>query len=171
MYLVSGVIIIALLAGGYFYLYDKTPKSQLASPTVTTSPTASPKEVDITASFGIFTNGTFRIFTPARYHNQSEDIYIEASNPYIIHVKKENLTWADFFKTLPMKLEKDCILTGTKETFCTNSEKSLKFYINGNSDPTALNRSINQGDQLLVSYGNENESQIQAQLQKTVSIK
>ena len=53
------------------------------------------------ASFAIFTNGTFRLFTAAMYHNLSEDVFIQADNPNIVHVKKTGITWDVFFKTLP----------------------------------------------------------------------
>src|SRR3989337_644656 len=55
------------------------------------------KTVETKASFAIFTNGTFRIFTASMYHNLSEDVYIQADNPNVVHVKKSNTTWDDFF--------------------------------------------------------------------------
>lgn len=126
----------------------------------------SPTVIDYSASFAIFTNGTFRTFTNPMYHNLSPSVYIESSNPNIIHVKKENITWNDFFKTLPFKLTKECLTTGTRQTFCANDSKKLKFYINGTYDSEALEKIIKHGDQLLVSYGDVNDEKIQKQLQQ-----
>lgn len=51
-----------------------------------------------------------------------------------------------------MKLEKDCIITGTKQTFCTNSAQKLRFYINEVEDPNALDKVIKPNDHLRVEY-------------------
>jgi len=118
---------------------------------------------DKKASFAIFTNGTFRVFTASMYHNQSVDVFIKADNPNVVLVKKENLTWDDFFNTLPFKLTNECLTTGTGETFCTNEESSLKFYINGSENPNALNQIIDPGDKLLVSFGDDSDSEIESQ--------
>src|SRR3989344_2956506 len=140
-----------------FYLNSSRKKTAPAtSPTPTTfevSPTKTQEKVDITASFEIYTNTTKRIFTASMYHNLSEDVYITSDNPSIIHVKKAGVTWADFFATLPMKLSKDCLVTGTKQTFCTGQEGSLRFFINDQENPDALDEVINEGDFLKVTYG------------------
>ncbi len=123
------------------------------------------------ATFAIYTNGTFRIFTSAMYHDLSEDVYITSANPNLVHVKKKDLTWNDFFKTLPFKLTKDCLTTGTGETFCSGKDEELKFYINGNKNPDALEEIVGEGDMLLVSFGNESENQINSQLQNLENIR
>jgi hypothetical protein len=53
-----------------------------------------------------------------------------------------------------MSLTKECLVTGTKQTFCTGEEGNLKFYINDIEDKNALDKVINGGDILLVKYGN-----------------
>lgn len=121
--------------------------SQISSPT--------PTPFDARASFVIYTNGTLRIFTDPRYHNLSEDVYLEADDPGIVHVKKPDITWADFFETLPMKLTAECLATGTGQRFCTDENRKLKFYLNGELRPDALDETIQDGDELLVSFGEE----------------
>lgn len=119
-----------------------------------------------TASFAIFTNGTFRIFTASMYHNRSKDVFITADNPNIVRVQKTGIAWGDFFDTLPMQLTKTCLVTGTKQTFCTNEGGTLRFYINGKQKTDALEEMIRPGDQLLVSYGNESQEEIEQQLRQ-----
>lgn len=126
--------------------------------------------VDYNASFAIFTNGTFRVFTASMYHNLSEEVYIQADNPNIVHIKKKGITWNQFFKTLPFTLTKDCLTTGTKETFCTGVSGKLQFYLNGNRDDNALDLEINAGDQLLVTFGKEGVQQIQKQIKQLPKI-
>lgn len=132
----------------------------------TSLPTSSQSQVNYQASFAIFTNGVFRVFTAPMYHNLSPEVYIEAKNPNIIQVKKAGITWNDFFKTLPMALSRECLTTGTKEQFCNSSTQTLKFYINGQKVADFLNRQINAGDKALISFGSETENQIQEQLKR-----
>lgn len=163
--LVLGIIVIA----GFFTF---APIASRTEPKILSTPTPLTQEATETkAAFAIFTNGTLRVFTAPMYYNLSSDVYIEASNPNIVHVKKSDITWKDFFNSLPFKLSKDCLTTGTKQTFCTNDSQSLKFYVNGQANADVLDLRINNGDQLLVSYGNKNDTQIGTQLEHLSSIK
>lgn len=165
------IIAIVVVAIGSILLFKQTKleksKPLTALPSISKSPTKKPDEnVDYKAAFAIFTNGTFRIFTAPMYHNQSNDAYIEVKNPNIVRVKKEGTKWNDFFITLPFKLTKDCLTTGTGQTFCNGNNGRLRFYINGKEDTTALDKKISNGDRLLVTYGDENEQKIEEQIQK-----
>lgn len=170
---VIALLIIGLLVliGGYIFLTTGVSKQEIQttqSPQVTTN--LSPQEVNYSASFAIFTNGTFRIFTNPMYHNLSKDVYINAENPNTVYVKKSEITWNEFFNTLPFKLTKECLTTGTKQTFCTDTQGTLRFYLNGKEDKDALDKKIKQGDELLVTYGNEDDEEIQKQLQRLSNI-
>ena len=165
------VIAVVVLVGIYLLL---TQASKFVTKTTSPeSPTIAniSSKADYSASFAIFTNGTFRIFTASMYHNLSKDVYIQADNPNIVYVKKKGITWNEFFKTLPLKLTKNCLTTGTKQVFCTNINEKLRFYVNGKEVVNALDNQIEAGDQLLVTYGNESEEQIQIQLQHIPNIK
>lgn len=160
-----GLILLISAGGTWYYL---NPKNKEFTPTsnyinLPTIPSPTPIS-DFNARFLIFTNGTLRVFTDPKYHNLSTDIYIQANNPNTIHVKKANLTWADFFKTLPMKLEANCLTTGTKQTFCNQGNYTLKFYLNGVRTDNLLTQTIKPNDQALITYGIENEAQINNQL-------
>jgi hypothetical protein len=149
------------------WLFILSPSKSLTQPKTSPVPSSqTQKTVEAKAAFAIFTNGTLRIFTAAMYHNQSSDVFIEAPNPNIINVKKQGLTWSDFFETLPMSLKKDCLVTGTKQTFCTNETARLRFFINGQEDPDALDRQIKDGNKLLVSYGNKTKEEINKELEQ-----
>ena len=51
-----------------------------------------------------------------------------------------------------MSLDKNCLVTGTKQTFCTNKTQKLRFYINNIEDPDALDKVIKNKDSLLVTF-------------------
>ena len=167
-----GIVIMVVLISlfGFIFFSSKqavpsSPSSESSSSQQTIENSATPI-TDIQASFAIFTNGTFRVFTAAMYHNLSQDAYIDASNPNIVQVKKAGTTWNDFFSTLPFKLTPECLTTGTKEMFCTGNKGTLQFYINGEKDTYALSQEIKDGDKLLVTFGKESDAQIKQQIDK-----
>jgi len=164
-----GLITIGFLTAIVLLLIKVVSINQTQPTEISVSQTPTPtlkvtRDVNYEARFAIFTNGTKRIFTASMYHNLSKDVYIEASDPSIVHVKKDGVTWMDFFLTLPFKLDKNCITTGTKETFCTTPNATLKFYLNGKKNDKLLFTPIKNGDVALISYGAENEEQIKSQL-------
>ena len=124
-------------------------------------------EVHLHASFLIFTNGTKRVFTDTKYHQRDTRAHLHTSTPSVIHVNLLPVTWQEFFDSLPspMKVETNCFTTGTNQKFCTEGNTTLKFFLNGQLlDPTILASTINDGDMFLISFGAENENQLQNQL-------
>src|SRR3989338_8854230 len=166
-HLVLSVVIFFVVLGVGLILLQKQPEKISLKKTVSDLMGIKKEEdVDYKASFAIFTNGTFRVFTTAMYHNLSDNVFIQADNPNIVHVKKSSLTWNNFFETLPFKLTRDCLTTGTGETFCTGQSGSLKFYLNGILDDEVLGKTIKPSDKVLITFGNKDDTQIQKQLQK-----
>lgn len=170
----------AVLAGVFLVSQPANRETSQITPSPTSAPQNTekkarplmPEQTDgERASFAIFTNGTFRIFTDPRYHKQSSDVYVENSaSPNTIIVEKEGITWGDFFKTLPMSLTDECLITGTKQTFCTGEGGTLGFYINGNRVNNALGMEISDGDKLLVSFGSQSEAEIKSQLSQVPAL-
>lgn len=156
--LAIGLLFIAAVLGAIFFISSPSMQ-QTAKDSVRVE-----EETDSKAHFAIFTNGTLRDFSAPRYHNQSQEVFISAENPMVVNVKESGVTWDAFFKTLPMKLTNDCLTTGTGQVFCTNENETLKFYLNGQENRDFLTTSIKNGDKALISYGSENEAEIQEQL-------
>lgn len=147
------LIAIIIAAIGGFVLFGKTQNKQEVSQTpINTSVPIPSEKVNIKASFKIITNGTERIFTDSKYHNRTEDVYIQLPDPGIVYVTKKGTRWDDFFKTLPMKLTKDCLTTGTGQVFCTGQGGTLRFYLNDTEDKDLLDREIKDGDKIQVQY-------------------
>lgn len=160
----SLLIIIVFLIQGFERTMQQTSSHN--------SPAASDKldkDTEKSASFAIYTNNIFRVFTAPMYHQQSEDVYIEAENPNKIIVVESDVTWNDFFKTLPFSLTSDCLRTGTGETFCTNDTNTLKFYLNGERNDDVLTQKINHNDSLVVSYGPNDDPNITEQIIRSSS--
>lgn len=157
------LLIFLIIVGAVMYQGTKPPAKNVSQLTVTQGVE---EDVDYKAGFAIFTNGVFRIFNAPMYHNLSKDVFIQAENPNIVYVKKRGVTWDDFFKTLPFQLTKNCLTTGTKETFCSGQNGDLRFFLNGVGSDELLDTEIRDGDRALISFGNDDEIQIQKQFEK-----
>jgi hypothetical protein len=109
-------------------------------------------ETDFDARFEIYTKGTKRIFEDSKYHNQSVNVYLEATDPSIVNVKSPGVSWDDFFKTLPFSLDKECLVTGTGQKFCSGESGRLQFVLNGFEDPNILDKEIHENDFLEIKF-------------------
>ena len=136
-FLIPTIVIVVIGISGFFVFGKPSSEPSMQTP-VLSSPTsisteatqpAQDETVNYQAVFAIYTNSVFRVFTAPMYHNLSKDVYIQADNPNIVLVKKSGVSWNDFFNTLPFSVTKDCLITWTKDTFCTNPTKTLKFYL------------------------------------------
>lgn len=147
--------LVAIVATVYFIFFrNGVPQisNVMVKPQEATPAPTSISAVNISASFDIYTKGTRRIFTDSRYHNLSSDVFIEPKSPNTVQVRKVGITWSDFFATLPMKLTKECLVTGTKQTFCNGETGKLTFYLNEREDKDALDREIVSGDKFVAKY-------------------
>ena len=110
-------------------------------------------DVDYTAEFEVVTQGIKRNFSRGMYQNRSSEVFVESTNSALVRVRKEGVTWGYFFDTLPMSVTKTCLITGTKQEYCSNSEEKLRFFINEVEDPDALDKVIRENDRLKISFG------------------
>jgi len=75
----------------------------------------------------------------------------------IIHMHATGVPLWVFFKSVGMDFNKDCIILENKESFCNNSVKKLKFYVNGKPNNAWENYVFNDLDKILISYGDETD--------------
>lgn len=92
--LISGTILFLIVLGLGTSFYKGNSATEPTSSTVPTTimTNLTPKPTDFTASFEIYTNGTKRIFTDPKYHQQSSEVYLTAEMPSTIYIKKEGIT-------------------------------------------------------------------------------
>jgi hypothetical protein len=158
-------VVILVILGLVSWLSLKTPATPSLPPSSSQQSVAIPLTTPIQAGFLIYTNGVKRSFAASMYHNRAESVFLAADSPQIVHITIEGVTWTDFFQTLPMSLTRECLITGTKESFCTGPQGTLRFYINGEENADALEEVIAQNDRLLISYGFATELELAHQIQ------
>ena len=103
-------------------------------------------------------------FSLPAYQVKSSWIHFEAQDGTTVHRHSTGVTLGYLFDTLKIKLTDDCFIFPDNREFCTNEDYSLKFFINHKPVPGIRDYVFNDQDRILISYGNENKTQIDAQL-------
>lgn len=103
-------------------------------------------------------------FSLPAYQVKSSWIHFEAQDGNTIHRHSSGVTLGYLFQTIKIGLSDKCFIFPNGKEFCTNEDYSLKFYINHNPVPSITDLIIHNDDRILISYGNENQTQIDTQL-------
>jgi len=103
-------------------------------------------------------------FTSPAFQIKNSWIHFEAQDGNTIHRHGSGVMLGFLFETLGMQLTDECFIFADEREFCNNEDYSLKFYINHNTVQGIQNYVLNEGDRILISYGNEDQAQIDAQL-------
>ena len=103
-------------------------------------------------------------FSLPAYQVKSSWIHFEAQDGTTVHRHSTGVTLGYLFDTLGITLTDDCYNFPDGREFCTNEDYSLKFYVNHEPVPSLRDYVFKDQDRILISYGNENQTQIDAQL-------
>lgn len=126
------------------------------------------------ANFGLFINGKRDEFKSFTFYEEVQSCAgNELFNPkirthmhdnvnYVAHVHDSAATWGHFFANLGYTLGNDLIETDDG-VFMENDQQKLTFLLNGKPVDTAANRTINNKDVLLISYGTSDDATLQQQ--------
>jgi len=117
----------------------------------------------------VYINGQAIDFSQRKYQLASSFIHFEEGIGDVIHTHATGLTIGHMFKSLSMDFNNNCIIFESK-SYCDENDKKLKFYVNGQPNKEFDNYIIKDLNKILVSYGNENESEIQKQLDSITNL-
>lgn len=88
----------------------------------------------------------------------------------VLHMHAIGVPLWIFFKSIGIDFDKNCITPENKEILCNDGDKKLKFFVNGRENNEFENYVFKDSDKILISYGNENEEQIQNQLNSITNL-
>jgi hypothetical protein len=109
-------------------------------------------------------------FSSSAYQIKNRYIHFENQNGDTVHRHASGVTMGFLFKTLNIGFTDSCFVFPDKREFCTNDQYSLKFYLNHQNIPSLLGYVLQDDDRILISYGNENSTQIDEQLARVDSV-
>jgi len=82
----------------------------------------------------------------------------------VLHMHATGIPLWIFFKSVGMDFDRNCLTFSNQEKFCNDSNKKLKFFVNGKESNEFENYVFNDLDKILISYGDESEEEIKNQL-------
>ena len=159
---IAGVAIVIGIAGYTFY------QSTFTAPNAPPGAGKLGDEHEHAAMEVIIFGDQFDFSSPA-YQVKNPYIHFENHDGITVHRHASGVPLGFLFNTLKIGITDDCFTFPDKREFCTNNDYSLKFYINHQKVPSILDYVLDDGDRILISYGNENSTQIDEQLAKVDS--
>ena len=113
-------------------------------------------------------------FSVPSYQIKSSWIHFEESVGTTIHRHASGVTLGYLFDSLNIGIDyvdkvnedtnKKCFIFPDGRQFCDNEDYRLKFYINHVEQQSIYNYVLEDGDRILITYGNETPEQIEEQL-------
>jgi len=103
-------------------------------------------------------------FSSSAYQIKSSFTHFEDRDGDTIHTHATGITLGYLFDTLGFGLDDQCFIFPNDRPFCTDENYSLKFFINHKPESDIRDYIGQEGDKILISYGNEDATQIDEQL-------
>ena len=103
-------------------------------------------------------------FSVPSYQIKSSWIHFEESDGTTIHRHSSGVTLSYLFENLGIGINSECYIFPDGRQFCTNEDYSLKYYINHQLVKDINDYIIEEGDRILITFGNETPEQIEEQL-------
>lgn len=105
-------------------------------------------------------------FSGPAFQIKNRWIHFEGGDGNTVHRHSSGVTSGYLFETLGIDLTAECFIFPDGREFCNNEDYSLKFYINHEPVPSILDYVGNEGDKILISYGDETLEQLDEQLEE-----
>ena len=157
--ILAGIVAVLGISSYNFYILSSTVTPQGVPPG--SGPLGG---IHIHAGLLVLIYGQQFDFTSTAYQLKSPYIHFEKGNGETVHMHASNVTMGFLFNTLKIGLDDKCFTFPDKRAFCTNANYTLKFFVNHHQVPDLKNYSFKDQDKMLISYGNENDTQINSQL-------
>jgi len=104
-------------------------------------------------------------FSGPAFQIKSSWIHFEGADGDTIHRHSSGVTMGYLLASLGiLGLDDECFVFPNGREFCTTSDYSLKFFINHEPVDDIVSYVGNEGDRILISYGNETPEEIEKQL-------
>lgn len=111
-------------------------------------------EVQNKATLKVMINGKEREL-PVNTTQKSSFVSFGEKGAITTHAKNVHLGYV--FEMLGMQFNKDCLVTETKESFCNDGSKELRFLVNGVQNYFYDGHVVENGEEITVEYGTINK--------------
>ncbi|MFA4820064.1 MAG: hypothetical protein WC613_03860 [Candidatus Aenigmatarchaeota archaeon] len=150
-YALVAILIVAVVAGGYFLSTLVSNPSSNNSGSVNLGPVGS---THIHQDFKMYVSGQMVDFSQPKYQLRSSLVHFENGDGNVIHTHATGMTLGYMLGTMNIELTPEClVIDGVR--YCNNGNSKLKLYANGQPDNEFGSYLMKDLDKILVSYGDE----------------
>ncbi len=149
------LVALLLVIGGVWLLYNWAASTPRIGPVGSTH---------IHQDLKIYLEGKQIDLSQQKYQVKVPYVHVEGGDGDVIHVHATGVIIGMFFDSLGMKFSKECFNTDEGRIYCNDGEKTLKFIVNGAANEEFDKYLLKDLDKILISYGSENQTEVQAQL-------
>lgn len=115
-------------------------------------------------AFMIFVEGEQLDFSQDKYQLKSRFIHVENNDGTTIHRHATGVPFGDFLKSIGINIIERCLVLDNETKYCEHDNVKLRFFLNHNEVNSIMGYIIQNGDRLLITYGNKTDSEINAEL-------
>ena len=111
------------------------------------------------AALTVFVNEDQLNFGLPQFQLQSKYVHFEDHNSYLIHRHATNVPLVMLFASFGLKVTSECMELNNEsgginyEKYCTDSENSMSFFVNGNQVSNITEYEVKHNDRILISFG------------------
>lgn len=138
------------------------------------------KRVHYHGNFALYINGVRDDFKSSTYYEETQSctadeigpkqrVHLHDQKPHVVHVHDEGSTWGHLFANLGYGLNNKSVQTDDGVFVDGKEGKNLTFILNGKKVQGAANEPIRSEDVLLISYGDEDESELNSRFNQIMA--
>ena len=123
-------------------------------------------EVHVHGDFRMYLSDERIRFTDKKYQSSTEhthhvSLHFHDGNDEVIHRHADGVTLTDFFKSLGMTLNNDCVTMDTGTEYCTNKNDTVMLIVNGEQVSKVTEYIFSEEDRILLYYGDPTNPNIE----------
>jgi len=162
--ILSAIVIIAVVLLAIFFVATSDVREAISEITQTAPGVGTLGDEHEHASILVRIFGDRFDFSLPAYQIQTSWIHFEGQDGTTVHRHSSGVTLGYLFETFGIVIDENCYIFPDGRQFCANDEYSIKYFINHQPVESINDHVLKEGDRILISYGNENQEQIDAQL-------
>lgn len=113
----------------------------------------------------IFLEGKpMEVFHQPKYQLVDDRVHFEDGDGFTVHTHARSVTLRYFFETLKMRFSYESLVLDDGRSFVPQDNKTLKLYVNRLVNTQYENYVIKDRDRILISFGNDDQTEIARQL-------
>lgn len=124
------------------------------------------------AVFAVVLDGQAIDFSQDKYQVRStgnQYIHVEGGDGTTLHRHSTMVPVGEFLRSVKMDIRDNCFIQDDGKQFCDQGDKQLRYYRNSTEIPSIMDYILQDNDRLLIIYGNQTDSEIQAEISKLMA--